>query len=114
MQAQREADTTLRPDPDTCLVVLRPLARARRFDEGLALLEEVLGSPQGPYVSRYPLPLFLLAAMRGKQGPGVAARLAGILEVRLLGRGDFGGDEATCGDWPPVLIFSDPATSYRE
>jgi hypothetical protein len=105
MQAQREADPTLRPDPDTCLVVLRPLARARRLDEGLALLEEVLGSPQGPYVSRYPLPLFLLAAVRAKQGPGVAARLAGILEVRVLGRGGFGGRRRNVRCPSPVLVF---------
>lgn len=84
LSAQRLDDPSLRPDPDTCKAVLRPLARAGRLDDGLALVEEVLASPQGAYVSRYPLALFVLHAVRVGQGPRVAGRLAGMLEVRMV------------------------------
>lgn len=82
MNTQRQTtDPALRPDPDTCLVALRPLARAGRFDDGLALVEEVLGSPQGAYVSRYPLALLVLEAVRAGDGARVAGRVVGMLEV---------------------------------
>lgn len=65
------------------------MARAGRLDDGLALVEEVLASPQGAYVSRYPLALFVLHAVRVGQGPRVAGRLAGMLEVRMVWCGVF-------------------------
>jgi hypothetical protein len=90
MQAQQQHEHSssrsprVSPDPYTCNAALPALARVGRFDDGLAMLEQVLSGPQTAFVSSFPLALFLLQALRSSAAGApekVAARLVAMLEV---------------------------------